>query len=154
MKRERRKIKLINPSLQLRFVGAFAVITMLSFLLQGLFVASRMSQARLAEANGGGPVPNIWIEGLLLSLGLFLPLTIAAGILMTHRIAGPIYRIEQHLRAILRGENPPQCTLRKGDELVELCALMNKTIEHLREGGAGESQEDADERRKRFRAVS
>ena len=153
MKRERRKIKLINPALQLRIVGAFAGASMLSFLLQGLFIASRLSQQRVADAAGAGRSPNVWVEVTVLALGLFLPLMIAFGILLTHRIAGPVYRIEQHLRAFLRGEETGPCVLRKGDEMGELCDLVNQALEHAVDRGRTGS-ESPEELRKTFRAVS
>ncbi|MFT5289416.1 MAG: hypothetical protein ACI82F_001478, partial [Planctomycetota bacterium] len=42
MKSTRRKIKLIDPAFQLRVVAVFAGLSVLSFLLQGLFITSRM----------------------------------------------------------------------------------------------------------------
>lgn len=152
MKRERRKIKLINPSLQLRIVGAFAGVSILSFVLQGLFVASRLTTQQAAAAAGHS-TPSIWVEIAVLSLGLFLPLTIALGILLTHRIAGPAYRMEQHLRGLLRGEEMGDCRLRDGDELGELCNLLNQTVTFLREG-EGSSEDSPESRRDQFRAVS
>jgi hypothetical protein len=60
--------------------------------------------------------------------------TLVVGILATFLVAGPLYRFEQFLRASLNGENPPDCRLRKGDELSEFCGLLNDATRHLRTG--------------------
>jgi hypothetical protein len=43
------------------------------------------------------------------------------GVLATFRLTGPIDRIERHLEAVARGEDPAPCRIRKGDEFQELC---------------------------------
>ncbi|MFT5463098.1 MAG: hypothetical protein ACI8QS_001984 [Planctomycetota bacterium] len=154
MKSTRRKIKLIDPAFQLRVVAVFAGLSVLSFLLQGLFITSRMNERSLALAGQESASPSIWVELFVLSIGLFLPLTIGVGIVLTHRIAGPAYRMEQHLRAILRGEELGICKLRKGDELQGLCDVMNQTITHLQKKPVTPAEETAEELRDKFRAVS
>jgi signal peptidase II len=64
---------------------------------------------------------------------MLLPLTIAVGILVTFRIAGPVYRFEQYLKSVLRGELTGPCRIRKGDEFHELCELLNQVVSTLRE---------------------
>ncbi|ETR73046.1 MAG: hypothetical protein OMM_07192 [Candidatus Magnetoglobus multicellularis str. Araruama] len=49
-------------------------------------------------------------------------------IVFTHKIAGPIYNMENKLEKLLAGENPPLIVLRKGDELQELADKLNATI--------------------------
>jgi hypothetical protein len=61
---------------------------------------------------------------------------VAMGIVLTHRIAGPLLRIEAALDALLeRGEALP-VRLRKNDELKGLCLRVNRVIELLNEKGA------------------
>jgi hypothetical protein len=61
------------------------------------------------------------------------------GVLTTFRVAGPLYRIEMFLKQVARGEKPADCRLRKGDELVEFCEVVNLATAPLRrtetEGG-------------------
>ena len=64
---------------------------------------------------------------------MFLPLTFLVGVLTTFRIAGPVYRFEQFLAAVRRGERPSDFHLRKGDELTDLAALINEATGPLRE---------------------
>ena len=49
-------------------------------------------------------------------------------IVFSHRIAGPIYNIEQRIKKITQGEDIGLIRLRKGDELKELAEAVNKLI--------------------------
>lgn len=132
-----RRIKLIKPLLQLKFVGVFAGVSALGFLLQSLHVGLRLSELAGSLPEGGAylmaVMPELPIEILLVSFGMLLPLTIAIGILVTFRIAGPVYRFETYLKAVIRGEEAGLCRIRKGDEFHELCELINEVTAEQRE---------------------
>ncbi len=73
-----------------------------------------------------------------------------AGIIVTHRVAGPIYKMKRQINDVADGKLTIPGKLRKGDELVEFfdafihmvmnlrerqeneIALLDKTIEHMR----------------------
>ena len=98
-------------------------------------------------------MPELPLEILLVSFGMLLPLTIAVGILATFRIAGPVYRFEKYLKAVIRGEEVGPCRIRKGDEFQELCELINEATAAMREQRAGEMERvsTAPEERKELR---
>jgi signal transduction histidine kinase len=77
---------------------------------------------------------------------VLLPTMLVVGILVTHRIAGPVYRFEQYLGALARGENPGPCHIRRGDELQELCQQINAAFETLR-ARAGRADTSSEEQR-------
>jgi hypothetical protein len=62
---------------------------------------------------------------LLISLGVLLPLSFFVGVLVTFRVAGPLYRFERHLETIAAGQDPGVCRIRKGDELHDFCTTFN-----------------------------
>lgn len=140
--RERRRIKLIKPKLQLKLVGVFVGISALGFLLQALHVGLRLSELSSVLPEGGSHlislIPELPLEILTVSFGMLLPFTIAVGILITFRIAGPVYRFESYLRAVIDGKETRPCTIRKGDEFGELCELINEATADMR---AEKSQE-------------
>lgn len=142
---ERRRIKLIKPRLQLKLIGVFVALSGLGFLMQSLHVGLRLSELA-ANVPAGGPylmavLPELPIEILAVSFGMLLPLTIAVGVMVTFRIAGPVYRFEKYLRAVADGEEVRPCKLRDGDELLELCDLINEVTEPLRVKNANELRE-------------
>ena len=127
-----RRVKLIVPSLQVKLTSIFVGMAALSLLLQvGLFTHRLRALARELPNEGGelwGAMRSILVGVFLTSAITFLPVVFVVGILVTFRIAGPMHRLEKHLRAIVRGEHPSDVTLRKGDELQELAGLVNEAL--------------------------
>ncbi len=148
--RERRRVKLIKPRLQLKLIGVFVGLSGLGFLLQSLHVGLRLSELASSVPEGGSylmaVMPELPLEILFVSFGMLLPLTIAVGILVTFRIAGPIFRFEKYLQQVIRGEEVGPCRIRTGDEFQELCDLINQATARLRETRAGEAKEPDEER--------
>jgi hypothetical protein len=65
------------------------------------------------------------------------------GVLSTFRIAGPIYRFEQYLRQVVKGEAEGPCRIRDGDELWDLCDLINQATAPLRMRHGEDEPEEA-----------
>jgi sensor histidine kinase YesM len=68
----------------------------------------------------------------------------AVTIIFSHRIAGPIYRIERTLDELIEGQDVARIHLRRGDELKGLAGRMNKLIlliEELRKANCGDVQD-------------
>ena len=148
--KERRRIKLIKPRLQLKLVGVFVGLSGLGFLLQSLHVGLRLSELASTVPEGGtylmAVMPELPLEILLVSFGMLLPLTIAVGILVTFRIAGPVYRFEKYLKQVIDGEEVGPCRIRDGDEFQELCELINQATAPLREARTSEPKKTEEER--------
>ena len=138
----RRRIKLIQPRLQLRMVGAFFGLSCLALLVQALTLSAQMvSLSRRLPSDGGHvteALPGVMGYTLLVSFLLLLPALLLVGIHTTFRIAGPLHRLERHLAAVARGERPEPCRIRKNDELQEFCLLLNEALESARSQGATE----------------
>jgi hypothetical protein len=148
--KERRRIKLIKPRLQMKLVGVFVGLSGLGFLLQSLHVGLRLSELASSVPEGGtylmAVMPELPLEILLVSFGMLLPLTIAVGILVTFRIAGPVYRFEKYLTQVINGEEVGPCRIRDGDEFQELCDLINQATAKLREARTSETKKTEEER--------
>ncbi len=126
----KRRIKLIKPRLQVRLISAFAVVATISLLLQYLLVAQRLSWTAASLPMGGQylmeETPGILISVLAISFAVLFPLTFAIGVIVTFRVAGPVYRFESYLREVAAGKDPGVLRLRDGDELQHLCGLINE----------------------------
>ena len=146
----RRRKKLIKPRLQLKLTLTFVGLSALSLLLQFILFQNTLAEAALDLPHDSdvllGATNGLLAHVLLVSFLAFLPLTFLVGILTTFRIAGPIYRFEQFLSAVQRGERPPDFRLRRGDELMDLAALINAATEPLRkeESSVPEGETDVD----------
>jgi len=144
MTKQPRRVKLVRPKLQLRLVLVFAGMCALSLTLQYLLFTNIVARVAAELPHDGSllleQVTDLLVAGFLASFGLLLPVVFVIGVLMTHRFAGPIHRFETYLAAVLRGEQREGCVLRKGDELGELCRLINEATRHLRQVPASEEE--------------
>lgn len=137
MQQHKRRIKLIQPRLQIKLISAFLGVSALSLTLQYILFASSLT-ALAAELPTDGAVllervPWHAQRSLLISFGVLLPVTFFVGVVITFRVAGPLYRFEMFLRQIIRGEKPADCRIRKEDELQEFCGLLNQATAALRD---------------------
>lgn len=130
-----RRIKLIQPSLQLKLIGTFLGVSALAMLLQFMLFTSSMSEVAAELPEDGALLLQALQDAnwriLLLTFGMLLPVTALVGVLVTFRWAGPIFRFKQHLSRIALGERPGHCKIRKGDELQDFCEVLNEAIDNL-----------------------
>ncbi|MDH5674134.1 MAG: hypothetical protein OEZ06_18405 [Myxococcales bacterium] len=75
------------------------------------------------------------IIGGILVLALALGMT---GIVVTHRLVGPAYRLRQLITAVGEGKLNVEGGLRKGDELRDVFASFQVMVEHMREAREGD----------------
>ena len=136
MAKYKRKIKLIQPKLQMKLILTFLGTSALALTLQFLLFTSSLTDLASSLPVDGSllleRVPESVQMNFLVSFGLLLPLTWFAGVLCTFRVAGPLYRFEVFLKQIIAGEKPGACRIRKGDELQEFCDLLNRATASVR----------------------
>ena len=146
-----RKKKLVQSRLQVRMTTAFFVLSALGLCLQA-FLVKRAIEAAAVNVEGAAPLleelPTLLWTNLLLTLCAVIPVIAMVGIFLTHRVAGPASRLESYLRDWIAGKWDGPCQLRKGDDLHELCELVNEALhvaseEAGREVGAERSKLDA-----------
>jgi methyl-accepting chemotaxis protein len=133
----RRKKFLIKKGFQLRYIG-------LTFLL--VIVASGISGYTVFATGWtllGEKLANVYPQGRLLfilkavnftllrNIMLVSPLIFLLGLLSSHKIAGPVYRIEKSVGEISEGNLALKIKLRPGDELVDLADAINIMTENL-----------------------
>lgn len=126
-----RQVQLIAPRFQLKIVGIFLGLSCLflvvPLLLLGVelrLIANAMPPGNLLAEEVGGLVSR----AIIYAVGMGLPISLGIGILVTHKIAGPVFRLERHLEAVARGEEPGECRLRKKDEFQNLARLVNAAL--------------------------
>jgi hypothetical protein len=128
-----RKNRLPKPGLQMRLVGGFLGVSLLALCSQVLLLAQRLLTLASELPGGGeelrGSIPGLLSQVFGFSLLVLLPCVSLIGVLLTFRIAGPIYRFERYLADVASGGKPGPCRLREGDQLGELCELINAALE-------------------------
>lgn len=121
---------LIKNGMQYAFV-LYMLVVMLAVLAFHTCIAYwRISAAqKLADA----PLASLFAEDVIVTV-IFMGAVIAfAGIRGSHKVAGPIYRFEETLKKVQKGDISEQIQLRKGDMLLEFGEHMNLALANLRE---------------------
>jgi len=135
-----RKKKLIEPGIQLRFFALFLATVCVAALVQTIVLGYVLREVAARLPHDGEAVaeriPGALALGMGATLVLLAPVTLALGVRTTFPIVGPLYRIRQHLGLVVAGERPGPCRIRKGDELQELCALLNRALEPVQCAGS------------------
>lgn len=136
--REKRRIRniLIKRQLQFRYLKFVLGVVVIGMVLTGLSVYFSFRVSLKLTQLGWYAQTHLAETYTRLNLLLVLEgiiLVIIAGLLslkISHRIAGPIYHIENNIRNALAGSRE-KIVLRKGDELHNLADLLNQIVFRL-----------------------
>jgi hypothetical protein len=136
MKNKRRLIRVLFPRIQ----GRFLTLT-LSVIATSLLVHSALSVwslTRLARElpSDGELVQERIVPIVLRDLAFAFVATAPAFALLAMAglmgVIGPLFRMRRFLEEAVAGRHPEPCTLRQGDELQDVCKLLNTATEPLR----------------------
>ena len=134
--KHRRRVYLIKTGLQLRYMGII-VTTMLMVAFGIGWMIYYTSWNRISNT------PDLTIDKLatifdevnsilLRYIPLFILVIASLSIFVSHKIAGPVYRLERTTRLIASGDLTHSVKLRHGDELKDLQEAFNKMSASLR----------------------
>jgi hypothetical protein len=151
-KRQRRKIRnfLIDRKVQLSITLVMVILSSLLTAVLGFFWYSEIRKAsaviRISAISTLGPDAARQLGAqlqtddhmrllVLVGFAVLLGVLIAAyGIVMTHRLAGPLYKINRHMLDIADGRLYKLWGLRKGDQLQEFFGTFERMHTALRVG--------------------
>ncbi len=136
----KRRNYLINKSLQPRYMAMVAVLILIMSALMGWIVYSTMWYT-LSEMIEEDPMlyarfrdMNIALLGRFLTVVLLgSSLAVILMMFVSHRIAGPLFRLERTIREMGEGRMPGKVNLRKKDEFKQLAEVVNSTLQRLEE---------------------
>lgn len=137
MKQRRRYI--VNPHFQWAFI--LRIIGMASVILAVFYLAHSVFFWRMTEQGAALGLPPehpffLFLEsarGLMARLffvtaAVIVGFIVMAGAMLSNRIAGPLYRLNQHMKAVARGEIDGPVSFRKHDYFQELADSFNDVI--------------------------
>ena len=113
------------------------LLVFLLFFAIGVFVVFAPSMFRLLAGADLAELEPAAEEFLILHRRIWpAVLIVLAGVFVytlrfSHRIVGPIHRINQVLQMMLRGEYPGSVTLRKGDHFHQTAELLERLARQL-----------------------
>ncbi len=130
----KRSIFLINPKFQIRFSLIVCSLVWISsliypFTIIELFNSFGRTNPQAAEALKAAK------SELLIFLGayqlLYIGIVFVICIFLTHKIAGPMYKLTNYLRGISQGAAPSAITFRDGDNFAEVAEEVNSAFDRL-----------------------
>lgn len=138
----KRRNYLINPGFQLRFMFYIACGMLMGFAV--IYVTNLWYLNMLIEQGRelGLDPGHVYFEFidqqrrlmniafLVVCSAVFAALMVA-GLLLSHKIAGPVYRVQMYSRQVISGNLPPyKVSFRKGDFFPELATMVNDLVAH------------------------
>lgn len=119
----------IAARLLLALAGLYAVGLVLAFAPSFYVLATTQDLASIEPAAAEFLVlhDRLWPAWILSFAGIFVFV-----IILSHRIAGPIYRVNAILRALLEDRDPPVTKFRRNDYFQQTAALLGELSEKMR----------------------
>jgi len=133
----RRRKYIIQRGLQFRYIGLVFGLALIVSIVTGWTVFATgwyFLGEKLASVYPQGRLIYVLRAtnlALIRNLLLVSPLIFILGLLFSHRIAGPVYRISKTLEEITKGNLGLKIKLRKGDELVDLADMINNLTDNI-----------------------
>ncbi|MEK6733194.1 MAG: methyl-accepting chemotaxis protein [Candidatus Omnitrophota bacterium] len=141
MKHKRRRY-FINKAFQAEFILKFCGLVILGSALFGILLylfsknalTTSFENSRLVIKSTADYIfPGLISGGLLVAVITALSATIVV-VLMTHRIAGPMYRFEKYIREVGSGKLYSDLKIRKKDQFQNMVEALNKMTDDLKLG--------------------
>jgi methyl-accepting chemotaxis protein len=132
-----RRTKVVDGRFQYRAIALSLTMVLLGLLL---FAGLTALYYAIARVEGKAPDPRILLlilPPLLLNDLAIMVAVIVLGIFMSHRIAGPVFRIAADIDRVLSGERGVRVSLRRRDAFEELAEKVNELFEHIDDARAG-----------------
>ena len=136
-KKIRRRHYFVKPKLQLHYLGVNLSFAVLVSLILSLIVYKAGSIQMVAEVSRLYPegIPGFMLKLILKQIALVfliaLPVIVIASIFLSHKVAGPLFKIEKGLKRIGAGELGLRIRIRKGDKLHDLVREINNTTANM-----------------------
>ncbi|HDP16272.1 MAG TPA: methyl-accepting chemotaxis protein [Candidatus Omnitrophica bacterium] len=133
----RRRVYIIKKGLQFRYIGIVFALAFLASMVTGYTVFATgwtLLGEKLANVYPQGRLVYVFRAtniALIRNLLFVSPFIFILGLLFSHKIAGPVYRIEKTIYDMSKGNLTLRIRLRKGDELWDLADIINAMTEKL-----------------------
>ena len=140
---KKRKIYFINPPFQIRFIAFSIISSLIIILLVAGMQYYFFHHYQTLGIQNGIPSDHIFFEFLneqksfltlaLLFLAVIITIIqVTLGILFSHRVAGPLYRMNKHLQEITNGTAEKMTfQVRKDDYFSDVVDNFNTMIEKM-----------------------
>ena len=140
VKAYKRRTYIVKKHLQYRFITwvAGTVVIAVGVMLLDVFISMNRRAQEVGLTIQVSDLYNPADPFTLLKLSIYVIGVVYASLLLSHRVAGPIYRFERSADEVAQGDLTHKVFLRQRDELVELRDSFNAMVDSLRGKVAGD----------------
>ena len=148
--KKKRKQYMVDKKFQTRMVVMIVLLVVTSVVLSGLlsFAVAHHLESKNSRKIYGARIESqdefVLVERLMILRPIILRYLLISGVLSmilasisvfyySHRLAGPIYRLERHLRMMIDGNYGRPLRFRKNDEFKQLADVINQLQDKLKE---------------------
>jgi len=137
--RPKRKQVYINKNFQTRFIVKFVLVLVIGgaisigltfFATQDTLTTTFANSRLVIQKTAVAIMPSVIYTTLVTTAVVGLIMVIVA-LLVSHKIAGPVYRFEKDIERIAKGDLKNHVNIRKDDQFQEVAASLNTMIDHL-----------------------
>ncbi|MBI3354372.1 MAG: methyl-accepting chemotaxis protein [Nitrospirae bacterium] len=134
------KIYFIKKEFQTKFIIKFCLIVILSALISGVILYfstnksvgnTYLESLNIIKLLNDTLIINLLYTGLITIIVISI-VTIALTLFASHKIAGPLYRLEKNAEVIGNGDLTLETRLRENDEVTGVAEALNKMTQGLR----------------------
>jgi len=148
MSKNNRKVYLINPKFQLTISGYFLGLSLVNILIFYSCIYYFFYKFRAKGIALGIQKDHVFyhflddqkwaMDNLFLIVAIIsIIVLLISGILISHRVAGPLYRFNQHLLQLSKGNSLSKVFFRKGDFFLELQDNFNHYVDSRNKENTG-----------------
>ncbi len=129
---------LISKRFQLKYIGLTILLMFLTSVICSYtvyYTGMAIFTEKLSQVYPQGRLVALLTTinyNVLLNFLLLIPLVALIGLYLSHKIAGPIYRVERYLTDMASGKLTSRISFRKGDEFTSLADKINNLTDSLR----------------------
>jgi len=131
----KRSILIINPKFQFKISFLVCFLVLVSTVLYPVTIYEIVEQFIAASPDKAEWLANLrndlfWVLALV-QFGM-LGLIFISMIFISHKIAGPMFKLKSHLQAIRNTQKIEPVYFRKGDSFTDIADEFNKTMESIK----------------------
>lgn len=129
----------IEKDFQIRFIMQFCLLLILgsaltisiTYWMAGHSTTVAFANGRVGVHTTADYLLPLLSQTILIQLGIIALATVAMTLLISHKIAGPLYRLKTMLKSLAEGDVSTPMRLRQGDQLQNVATEYNLAISQL-----------------------
>ena len=138
--KNRRKNYFIDKNFQKKFIVKFCILVIIGAFLSGFIIYSMSKSAvtttfensRLKiKSTADFILPAVLLSGAI-AVMIIGAATVVVTLFTSHRIAGPLYRVEKDIKEVASGNLNVKIHLRQSDELKALASALGNMVQSLK----------------------